>query len=209
MMSGILSIKALVAWVQEEDPDGSALAGTSSIGKALGKKTRELTKNVEAGRGFYLWGNYDSRGFWKNIYLGKAGYGKYAGLQKRITEELRDERCFLWIDVLSEKKILDKGAALFPAKWSQYSKEWQNRHFKKAGTSHIIWVATPAIDDSHVRNVEADLIETLNPIANVSRPTPPSELQEHTKEVIGHFRSQIHGNRPAPIMKGGKRQVKS
>jgi len=46
-----------------------------------------------------------------------------------------------------------------------------------------------------VPDIEKDLIETLNPIANRLRAAPPSSLQPFTKEVIGCFRHEIHMNR--------------
>jgi len=69
------------------------------------------------------------------------------------------------------------------------------RALKKAGANHIVWVADPDLENSAVQNVESDLIETLNPRANVSRPVPPVALQKHTKEIIGAFRSLIHAHR--------------
>jgi len=53
----------------------------------------------------------------------------------------------------------------------------------------------PELPEAAVRNIESDLIETFNPAANISRPVPPVSLQQHTKEIIAEFRSQIHGHR--------------
>lgn len=195
MNSDIVSLENLINYVKNEDPTGNALVGNSQSGRDLGRRTKEITKDIATDRGFYLWGSYDKRGFWENIYLGKAGFSKHSGLYKRIKEELRDERGFLWYTVLGKKGVLDKGAEIKQDTWSKCKNEW-NRHLLKAGTSHIVWVATPDITESDVLSIEADLIETLNPKANVIRTTPPSKLQEVTKEIISQFRFRIHKNRP-------------
>src|SRR6266567_9351063 len=46
------------------------------------------------------------------------------------------------------------------------------RPLLKAGTTEIIWVPAPKLSDPEILMVEADLIEALNPSANLSRPTP-------------------------------------
>jgi hypothetical protein len=78
--------------------------------------------------------------------------------------------------------------------WHQYEQHWE-RSFRKAGTTHIVWVTDSDLSNAAVANIESDLIETLNPSANVKRPIPPVSLQRHTREVIGHFRRAIHGER--------------
>ena len=70
-----------------------------------------------------------------------------------------------------------------------------HRALKKAGATHIVWVADPHLANSQVQNIESDLIETLGPSANMSRPVPPASLQEHTKTIIGEFRDLIHEHR--------------
>jgi hypothetical protein len=66
---------------------------------------------------------------------------------------------------------------------------------KKAGATHIVWVAVPDLSNPDIQNIESDLIETFNPRANMSRPVPPVALQGRTKEIIAEFRSFIHAHR--------------
>ena len=69
------------------------------------------------------------------------------------------------------------------------------RALKKTGATHIAWAADPDLQNAEVQDIESDLIETLNPRANVSHPVPPVNLQKHTQKIIGEFRSLIHKNR--------------
>ncbi len=192
--SGIIDLDILLQYALQ-DSVGAALHGNSSAGRSLGKLTKIVTSSIVDECGFYLWGSYEANGLWRNRYLGKAGYGKTSHLRARITEELRDERCFLWSAILEQDKILALGRQHYESMWYKCEAGWL-RSLKKAKTSHIIWVSTPELENAQVHDVEADLIETFNPIANVSRPTPPATLQTDTKEIIGHFRYRIHKHRP-------------
>ena len=149
-----------------------------------------MTRSIEPSQGFYLWGAYDrSGGLWRNIYLGKAGFGKTTRLQARILEELRDERCLLWRTVLTETELMDACAQHYGSRYN-----WL-LPLRKAGATHIVWVADPGLSNRDVQNIESDLIELLNPSANVRRPVPPTSLQQHTHAVVGHFRRLIHSER--------------
>lgn len=141
--------------------------------------------------GFYLWGRYEANGLWRNIYLGKAGFGKTAHLRARILEELKDERACIWAEFVSEKTLRVASRRNHPKMCPVYDKHMV-RALRKTGTTHIAWVADPELSNSAVENIESDLIETLNPAANVSHPVPPVSLQQHTKQIIAEFRSLVH-----------------
>ena len=153
-----------------------------------------LVQDIELSAGFYLWGRYEPSGLWRNIYLGKAGFGKTANLRSRIREELKDERCFLWRVVLSEKRILINGRGLYPIMWREYEKHWK-RSLKKAMTTHINWVSVPDLGNRDVKRVESDLIEALNPSSNVQRVQPPQRLQKDTQKIFARLRCVIHSHR--------------
>ena len=70
------------------------------------------------------------------------------------------------------------------------------RPLLKAGTIEIIWVPAPKLSDPEILMVEADLIEALNPSANLSRPTPVRLVQSHATTVFSQLREIIHKNRP-------------
>ncbi|OPY76802.1 MAG: hypothetical protein A4E65_03055 [Syntrophorhabdus sp. PtaU1.Bin153] len=195
--SGIVALENLRRFIKDYDPQGYGLNGRLRSGKRLNQLICRLTESIEPARGFYLWGGYYDKLRWNNLYLGKAGYRRCPGLRKRITEELRDEKCFLWLGVLTREEILKKGAELYPNIWSLYRRVWENRHLKKAGASHIIWVATPELNGSLAANVQADLIETLHPTANTVSLMPPPDLQQYTHKIVAQFRMQIHANRPS------------
>jgi len=193
MNSGYISLAKLYKFVSD-DPTAKALYGKSTEGLTLGRLAREISNNIDEEHGFYLWGSYETNGLWRNIYLGKAGHGKTTCLRARICEELKDERVFLWYNGDNHDLLYSRGKEFYPKMWHKYSIEWK-RSFRKAGTSHILWVTTPELDNKEVTSVEADLIERLNPIANTQRPAPTSALRANTAKVISHFKTLIHENR--------------
>jgi hypothetical protein len=172
----------------------NGLKRVSPVRRRYGLIAKHLCAEIAPAQGFYLWGWYEANGLWRNIYLGKAGFGKTAHLRARILEELKDERACIWRAFVSEKTLTKAGMLNHPTMWNKYQSHMA-RALKKTGTTHIAWVADPDLRNSDVRDIESDLIETLNPRANVSRPVPPVTLQEHTKEVIAEFRSLIHAHR--------------
>jgi hypothetical protein len=179
------------------DPEGRTLDGRSVHGRSYGKTVTQLTSSIADQQGFYLWGFYDDRCLWQNLYLGKAGFGKTANLRARIAEELRDERWFLWVNFLSPERFNELGLQYHPTMWARSYRRIVDRAMRKAGTTMIAWAATPDINGRQVLEVEADLIETLNPTANRARPVPPHELQRYTPEIVAAFRHFVHDHRPS------------
>lgn len=178
------------------DKYGLGLKGTSPQGRDYGKKVTDLTKSIAELQGFYIWGQYAQKGLWKTVYLGKAGFGRTASLRARIKEELKDERPLIWCGShtgLDEDAVIALWYGSYPP--HQGAINHVNRALRKKESTYIIWVATANIDNADVKIIEADLIETLNPWANVHRPTPRSDLQETTVEVIQHFKTEIHRHR--------------
>lgn len=185
-----------------QDKGGKGLHGNSPCGRDYGKLVTRLAQSIADLQGLYIWGYYESNGLWRTIYLGKAGLGRTASLRARITEELKDERALIW---RGKHSGLDDEALerlwlghYPPSPGSKASENHVKRALSKAGSTHIIWVATPEIDNGHVARIEADLIESLNPSANVQRPAPTSGLQEMTVSVIQRFKAEMHRHRPTP-----------
>jgi hypothetical protein len=146
-----------------------------------------IIKKVPIERGVYLWVCYEKNRLWKNIYLGLAGYGKTTSLRARISEELRDEKSFAWAGVLGEEEIRaipDNG------------RKHRERAMLKQGATHIFWVTTPDLPIQAVHDLESDLIEALNPMANIKRPAPPHTVNNRTSRVFHRLRKLIHEERP-------------
>lgn len=194
LKSGMLSLQPLYEFLELEH-DQAGLHGRSQEGRRYGAVVTRICRTIAATQGFYLWGRYERNGLWRNVYLGKAGFGRTAHLRARIQEELKDERACIWCAFVSVRTMEAVGERNYPRKWHQYKKD-MHRALKKKGTTHIVWVADPHLDNSQVQNIESDLIETLSPSANMSRPVPPVILQEHTKTIIGELRALIHAHRP-------------
>lgn len=199
MESGIVSLGRLYDVIRDS-PDRRLLpklAGKNAPGKAYTSVCSEIVEGIPDTQGFYLWGTFERNKFWRNIYLGKAGTGQNAKLQKRIREELKDERAFAFRAFFSPSSIEEIRKEIHQDK---YQKEW-GRSVRKKGTTYIVWVSTPHIkDEKDVRRIEADLIESMNPIANIERHAPPHSLQSDTREIFGLFRARIHEQRKTAIL---------
>src|SRR5437588_6573966 len=85
-------------------------------------------------------------------------------LRKRILEELKDERAFVWRYIYDEAEVLAIRDRIHDGRYT-----WK-RPLLKAGATEIIWVPAPKLSDSEILMVEADLIEALSPSANLTRP---------------------------------------
>ncbi len=156
---------------------------------------KELTTNAPNAGGFYLWGSYSKRGLWKNIYIGKSAHNNTNGLRGRISESLKDGRHFLWKTKLTEKGLLERLKINYPTKYLDYMKAW-NYTMHKFNSTHIIWVEIQSeIPNNEILTIESDLIETMNPTANIKRPKPDGVLQANTINVIREFKKHIHLSR--------------
>ena len=47
---------------------------SSAYGKEYSRRCKAIAGNVDEVAGFYVWGRYDRKRYWRSIYLGKAGY---------------------------------------------------------------------------------------------------------------------------------------
>lgn len=194
LSNNILHLNSLYNFVGDRrnaGDDAVRLRG-SEHGKDYSGLCKAITEKVEGVAGFYIWGRYDRKRSWHSIYLGKAGYKQdKTNLRKRIAEELKDERAFVWRHVYSEGELLAICHRIHHGK----GYTWK-RPLLKAGTTEIIWVTAPELSNSEILKVEADLIEALNPSANLSRPTPGRMVQSHATAVFSQVREIIHENRP-------------
>ncbi len=196
MNSGRITLETLYEHALS-DLRGRSIRGDSVMGRKYGKKVTELTESIPKSHGFYIWGKYEKNKLWRTIYLGKAGYGKTTSLQARIKEELKDEKIFIWHELhedLTKDKLMNIAEKHYPEMWYKYESHF-SRSIRKSGTTHIIWSVTPGINNNEVSKVEADLIETMNPIENKQRPGPVSGLQNKTIEILKMFKHQIHMGR--------------
>ena len=203
IQSGVVSLRDLYGFARKHVANEEALRIERTVlGREYSKIVDGIVSPIPETEGFYLWGSYDDKGLWQNIYLGMAGYGATKSLKKRIREELKDERCAIWRLVHTHDDLMAIRDRIHDGK---YAAGW-TRAMRKAGATHIAWVSAPNTPDESVRNVESDLIEALNPRANLSRPAPPDHLQENAAMIFAAFRKAIHSSRYErfPILpKGG------
>lgn len=80
-------------------------------------------------QGFYLWGFYNPKRFWVNVYVGKAGKGIGAGktdtLKTRLYKELTAERASVWREGnRNNARVLEIGKEIHPTMWAEYESRW-------------------------------------------------------------------------------------
>jgi hypothetical protein len=190
----MISLKPIYEFIQKFPAERNLLSALSDK-KDYGRLCKHLVTPIEQCQGFYLWGRYNKRGLWTNKYLGKAGFGKTAHLRSRILKELTRERMCFWRVKYSENDLKNAGQRLHPEMWSKYLYDVQ-RAFLKAGSTHITWVPTEHLsNDKDILRIEADLIEAMNPKANLIRPAPPAHLQTDTRDIFEQMRICIHEGR--------------
>ena len=183
MESGFVSLRPLYQFIADHPTKAGLEPGTPER-RLYRAAASQLCSVIPQAQGFYLWGAYSPRGLWHNLYLGKAGFGRTSHLRARILEELHDEAACLWVTIASEQEFLDGG----PDRYRRH----MVRALRKQGATHIVWATDPRLSNTIVTAIESDLIETMSPRVNAARPVPPPCPQEHTPEVVSHFRSQIH-----------------
>lgn len=196
MAEGTICLNELYDFVFKNPRDDAALQinKTTQLGREYCKICKTLTAPAPSAQGFYLWGGYNDKRFWTNRYLGKAGLGKSANLRSRLCEELKDERAFIWRAVYTDDDLSKIRERMHGPR---YVADWK-RAAKKALTTHIVWVSMDDKPNADILRIEEDLIEALNPIANVLRKTPPPDLKEDATAVFDKFRDEIHRGRSCP-----------
>jgi hypothetical protein len=168
-MHNMISLEKIYSFVQQHKMDGEALDLTKPLGSEYCRVCDDVTSQIDEVQGFYIWGCYDTKNYWRSVYLGKAGYvEEKSSLKKRIRGELTDERACFWRAVFTAVQLHEIRERIHRGK---YKKEW-DRAMWKAGTTHIAWVPTPSITNLDIKHVEADLIEVFEPTVNRQRPTP-------------------------------------
>ena len=184
--------------MQKHKSDGQAIQKVRNpIRTAYGNMCSKLANVVDIAQGFYLWGRYDRKRYWHSCYLGKAGFGKATNLQARISEEMKDEQWFIWRHVHSKERVLQICETVYP---TPRHRQFCERSMRKAGATHIIWVPATSIPPATTTRIEADLIEALNPEANIVRPTPPNAVQASATDIFQAFRRTIHAARETAFL---------
>lgn len=189
MESGIITLKPLYDYIKTNDREGFGLRPRSQQRREYNKIAKDITQGINKKNGLYLWGKYwkknkDADYLWTSIYLGRA-----ENLQERICGELTGEREFIYECVFLKEQILLLLQQHYGWKYIDY---WE-RELRKIQTTHIIWVSVP--ENRQMKDIENDLIETLNPTANAHFTRPQVDIYNQTSEIITLFRQRIHENR--------------
>lgn len=186
LTSGVVRLAPIYRHIAgSDDCDDTLWNLRGESGRLFSRLCQNAASAVTAESGFYLWGWYERNKSWKNIYVGKSGRTPGYSLQKRIREELNDERRFL------ERVHFNKAELL---SWYEQDGRPNPRELEKAGCTHIMWVAISTLDAGQLLGIEADLIEAMNPAANRSRPKAPLD-SPISEVIIKEFRALIKGCR--------------
>jgi Transglycosylase SLT domain len=151
---GVISLERLYAFAEKHEANEDAIRlEKTALGREYSALCGEVTRHIQDAQGFYLLGVFDSRRYWHSIYLGKAGFGSTKSLKKRICEELKDERAFLWRAFYREGRLLQIRDRIHPhGKYSWY------RAMKKRGSTHVLWVSAPSFS-SRGKTVSIGLLQ--------------------------------------------------
>lgn len=194
MESGLINLKPLYELILRESKNKNPWDNKDKLWKLYRETYIEICKDIPERAGFYLWGSYNQKKYWSNIYLGMAGTKDSANLSNRILKEFTSEQAFIYNQVYTTQEIYDFTKLSYPKNYKKYSVN-NTRAIRKLGTTHIVWCTTDLKDNKEIEDVENDLIEVVNPTANTKRPTPPSKLHDHTMNILESMRKQIHLNR--------------
>jgi hypothetical protein len=196
MNSGIINLAPLYEYLKKEKYSKEILNGKSEIGRGYSKEATILCESIATKPGIYLWGYYDKKKFWTNQYVGQASGKTNGTLKERLLKELKVERLFLW----GNREDYDDVHKFACNHYSNQTKV--KMHFDRAclkkGSTFILWYALDQVLKKKILDqLEADLIETLNPVGNKMRPTPNLGMHDiaDTAKIIASFRDLIHSSR--------------
>jgi hypothetical protein len=137
MNTGIISLHLLYEFL-ESNLHEVGFKVKSPTGRRYSAVAARVCETVAKAQGFYLWGRYNQNGLWRNIYLGKAGFGKTAHLRARLLEELKDESACLWRAFVSVAMLEEAGERnSSPRMWPLY-RTHMSRALRKAGATHRV-----------------------------------------------------------------------
>ena len=125
----------------------------------------KLIDNVPSNKpGWYLWGKFNSMGWWETIYLGKAGKQKTSSLRTRLYDELREECVVFWSEVYGTETIIKQHKKLYDNKYDP------TRSLRKSGSQFVVWVAVEDnINEKGIKEQEDILIKIYRPTHNAAR----------------------------------------
>lgn len=128
--------------------------------------------------GWYLWGKFNSMGWWETIYLGKAGKQKTSSLRNRLYKELQAECIAMWSDVYGHETMVKQYQKLYGGKYDP------TRSLRKAGAHFVTWVAVEdEISEEEIKKQEDLLIKIYRPTHNAARWNLVSTHDAVTEEI--------------------------
>lgn len=175
--AGMLNIDGL-SKIAQNDKEGDGVWADTEVGKKYSKKVAKLIpKDLTGVSGFY---------FWVSMAEGKCDFvyvGQSHDLRRRLSEGLKHERIAFWVHHgFDINRWVEPAKIKHPKKWMEYEK-YTVRAARKAGTTHIIWVARPKLAHYRLELIEAILIEELRPPANSQNIGEHKDLKNIDPEI--------------------------
>jgi hypothetical protein len=182
--TGVIDIRSLLQLARARlNPRLYASAiKNSGLSESYLRRWRLATTSLPVDRGIYLWGRYDKRDRWTNVYVGSA-----ESLSARIRDRLRLVRFHIADPKRSDND--DRPGIKGPGEPTR------NQLSQMSQCNRIFWVATPELARTHRRDVENDVIEILNPTANRLRQSPLPYAQDASSRIVKALHAEIHRSR--------------
>ena len=180
MQSGMLTLKPLYDVIASHPKEAGETVPLAER-RFYRRAAKDLCVSLPQEQGFYLWGRFEANGLWRNIYLGKGRLRSYcpdpsrARLTRRVARRKR-------MPLGSEDP--ERGS---PRRYpSSISHGIRPCHEGKQGLLTSSGCQILSFRTTSYVTSRRDLIETMAPRANLSRPVPPSHPQEHTHTIVRH-----------------------
>lgn len=148
--------------------------------------------------GWYLWGRFNSIGYWETIYFGKAGKKKTSSLRARIREELLDERAAIWASVYGIEPIQRQHESLYA--------NGDQRQYRKMNAHFIAWISAMPLEETEIEIEEKVLIALYRPTMNIRRAEYPPHTQ-HTDAILRAIDSEIFGMTTPSVRAAARRSA--
>lgn len=145
-----------------------------------------ILKNVPKKAGWYIWGRFNSSGWFETMYLGKSGNGKTSSIYARLKEEICDERLAFWATVYGSEVASREFSKITGGKYDFGIP----RTLRKSGVHFIIWCSVDSATEADIKKEEDVLIHAYRPAHNAQRRSYPQHTQ-YTDSIIRAIDSEI------------------
>ena len=179
MNYSILSLEPLLVFVQSVPLVPKR--GTKHF-RTYRKLCSDLLQRVPDTAGLYIWVGPSSERIYRYVGISVEGF------RNRFGNYFQQEYTVHWETVHGENPTIALACEHYP-KWVHTITSQSYRG--KAGTKFIVYYQTTSYDESQLLELEAELIQHFDPVANVDRPKPQGFLHSEAMEIANGFSQAI------------------